>query len=252
MRIIIYVLIFLTLGCSSNAQKEDSDTQQSKAIVENGILVSFEGIDLSKYELDVEDFDVNMVTKDHLLCLATSECDKQLVKRLLELGVNVNFKCEEVDDVITNLAFCDEGAVELARMLLKKGADVNGTDQDNASVLSYAISNNNIELTKFFLDNGASTSLRDTNRNTGCLPLHGCESVEMLKLLINKGFDTKKQCNNGRNLLHYAAKENLIDMAKYIVDNDLVSVDQKDKNGETALDYAKKYNRSEIEKILKK
>ena len=40
--------------------------------------MSIEGIDISKYELDVENFDVEEVTKDHLLCLATEECDEEI------------------------------------------------------------------------------------------------------------------------------------------------------------------------------
>ncbi len=109
-----------------------------------------------------------------------------------------------------------------------------------------------MSLVKYLIQKGADKIQRDTNRNMGCLPIHGCESVEMLKLLQSNGFEINLQCDNGRNLLHFAAKENLKEVAKYLVENDLVNINQKDKNGETAIDYAKRFKNPEIEKIIKK
>lgn len=212
--------------------------------------MSIEGIDVSKYELDVENFDVEEVTKNHLLCLATEECDEELVIELIEKGADVSFKCEDVDDVITNLAFCKENGVKLAELLLSKGANINGADEDNDSFLSYAISNDNLKLAEFLIDKGADRMQRDTNRNMGCLPVHGVESVEMLELLISKGFEVNQLCDNGRNLMHFTAKEDLKEVAQYLIDKRLVDTNQKDKNGETPLDYAKKFNHPKIAEII--
>lgn len=162
----------------------------------------------------------------------------------------MNFKCEEADDVITNLAFCQENGVKLTELLLKSGANINGADEDNDSFLSYAISNDNLELVDYLIANGANPTQRDTNRNMGCLPIHGCESLEMLKKLETAGFETNVTCDNGRNLLHFAARGNFKEIAQYLVDNNLVNIDQKDKNGETPLSYAKKANNLEIVKII--
>ena len=88
MKNLLLILTLLMIGCSSEAQKDNSNSksnnQNNGAIVQDGILISFEGIDVSKYELDVEDFDVNEVTKNHLLCLATDECDEELTIELIE------------------------------------------------------------------------------------------------------------------------------------------------------------------------
>ena len=244
--------MLLTIGCSSEAQQKNEKTVEKKTIVENGFLISYEGINLSKYELAVEDFDVNEVSLNHLLCLATEECDVELVKELLQKGVDVNFKCEEADDVITGIAFCKDNGVSLAKLLLNKGANINGADEDNDSFLSYAIGFDNVELVKFLIEKGADKEQRDINKNMGCLPIHGVESIKMLELLITNGFQINTTCDNGRNLLHFAAKENFKEVAKYLVDKELVDVFQKDKNGETPLDYAKRFKHPEIEEIIKK
>ena len=248
-------MTLLTASCSSKAQNDSNadnfKAEEIKYEIKDGMLASFDGIELLKYELDVEDFDVQGITINHLLCLSTDECDKELTIELLKRGANPNFKCEETDDVITNLAFCEENGVELTRLLLSKGASINGADQDNDSFLSYSISTNNIELTKFLIDNGANKIQRDTNRNMGCLPIHGVESVEMLKLLIDQNFDLGQTCDNGRTLLHFAARENFIEIVKYLLEHKLVEKNSKDKNGDTALIYAQRSNNKEIEELLK-
>lgn len=227
-----------------------SEAQKSDAIVQDGILISFEGIDVSKYELEVENFDVEQVTMNHLLCLATYECDEKLALELIEKGAYVNFKCEDVDHVITNIAFCKENGIKLTELLLINGANINGADGDNASFLSYAISLDNIKLAEFLIDKGAERLQRDSNRNMGCLPVHGVKSIEMLELLLSKGFEINELCDNGRNLLHFAAKDNLREVAQYLIDKKLVATNQKDRNGETPLDYTKRFNNPKIAEII--
>lgn len=255
MKNLLVILTLLTTGCSSEAQSDNSDantkSQESIAVVEGGILISIEGIDVSKYQLDVEDFDVEDIRKNHLLCLATDECDEELIVELIDKGVDVNFRCEEINHVITNLAFCKENGVKLAELLLNKGADINGTDQDNDSFLSYAISYDNLKLAEYLIEKGANRIQRDTNRNMGCLPIHGVESVEMLELLIAKKFEIDQLCDNGRNLLHFAVKDNLKELAQYLIDKNLVDINQKDKNGETPLDYSARFNHPDVAEIIR-
>lgn len=250
MKNILIIFALLIIGCSSDAQQNNSTTEGNKAVVKDGFLISFEGINVAKYELNVEDFNVDEVTMNHLLCLATEDCDEQFARKLIERGVDVNFKCED-DDVITSVAFCKENGVELAKLLINKGANINGADQDNDSFLAYAISFDNLKLVEYLLEKGADKKQRDTNRNMGCLPIHGVKSVKMLELLISKGIQINELCNNGRNLLHFAAKEDLKEVAKYLVDEGLVNINQKDKNGETSLDYAARFNHPEIAEIIK-
>ena len=181
-----------------------------------------------------------------------SKYDEELIKELLEKGADAYCKCDGVDDVITNLAYCEEKAVALTDLFLKYGGRINSADEDNASFLAYAISNDNLELVDYLLARGASKTQRDTNRNMGCLPIHGCESLSMLKKLEEGGFDLNATCDNGRNLLHFVARENLIEMAQYLIDKRLVKLNQKDKAGETPLDYANRFNNSEVAQLIQR
>lgn len=252
MKTLLVILTMLIIGCSSEAQQKKTTTKENKIVIKDGYLVSFEGINLSEYELDVEDFNVEEVSINHLLGVAIEECDEELVERLFEKGADVNFKFEGADDVITGVGWCKENGLKLAKLLLSKGANINGADEDNDSFLSYAIGFDNLELVKYLVENGADKNQRDTNRHMGCLPIHGVQSVEMLEFLISKGYRIDEQCDNGRTLLHFAAKDDLKEVAKYLVEKELVDIYQKDKKGETALDYAKNYKHPEITQIINK
>lgn len=72
----------------------------------------------------------------------------------------------------------------------------------------------------------------------------------MLKKLEKEGFDLNATCDNGRNLLHFVAEENLVEIAKYLIDKRLVNLNQKDAKGDTPLDYANKFNNPEVAKLL--
>lgn len=253
MKNLIMLILLFSIGCNSNAQKNGGDKNKSNVIVENGILKSVHGVAISKYEIqtDIIDVDMESITLEHLLCLAADECDEELLKELIQRGADLNSKICDDDDVITLLAACMENGVALTKLMLENGANINGADQDNGSFLTYAIVFDNLNLVEYLADNGADRLQRDINENMGCLPVHRVKSVEMLKLLMAKGFEINQSCDNGRNILHFAAKYDLREVAQYLLENRLVDMNQKDKNGETPLDYATKSNHLEIAEIIK-
>lgn len=243
------LFLFIALGCQPSTKDRQVITipnSSIQVILENNTLIYYDGIDVAKYNWHLEDTEIEQLTLNNVLCEATNICEIELVKELLKRGANPNCKCEEVDDIITNVSFCDEKAVELAKLLIQSGANVNGADEENTSVLSYAIGMDNFEFTRFLLNNGADINQKDSNERMGCLPIHSVESVAMLELLIQKKLEVDTRCDNGRTLLHFAARDNYVDLVRYILDNKLIDIDIKDSNGETALDYAKSADNKEI------
>lgn len=249
----IIILLFLFLSaCYADKRPNEQQKQASNIVMKNGIIISVDGIDISDYELTMEDVDtaLNPLNKDYLLCFATEECDEELIRELLGKGADAYYKCDGLNDVLIDLTYCEEKAVALTALFLKYGGRINSADEDNASFLSYAITADNLELVDYLLSRGASKTQRDTNRNMGCLPVHGCESLSMLKKLEEEGFDLSATCDNGRNLLHFVARENLVEMAQYLIDKRLVKLNQKDEAGETPLDYANRFNNPKVAQLL--
>lgn len=258
MKYTFFLLGLIFSSCLSKAQDGGTANQGNEIKIQNSRLIAIGDIDLEPFEIlyedlfILEDFGINLdsLTKDHLVCFAIDQCDKDLLSYLIEQGANVNSKCDG-DDAITYVTYCIDAGVDLTRILLANGADKNGVDQDDESFLSYAISYDNHKLVEYLIEIGADKKHRDKNPNLGCLPIHGCESLEMLKLLIDNGFEINSICDNGRNLLHFAAKDNLPEIAEYLIDHKLVDIHLKDSNGETPLDYAARFGNSEIENIIK-
>jgi len=257
-RYIFAITGLLLIGCSSNAQQKTTSLDGHNQVIQEGMIITLDGINLEKFKIDykeleaLEDFGINLdsLSKDHLLCFAVDQCDLELLTFLIDEGADANSKCDR-DDAITYVAYCIQGGVEMTKIMIANGANKNSADQDNDSYLSYAISYDNHELVKYLVEIDANRKQKDINPNMGCLPIHGCQSLEMLKLLMAYGFEVNAICENGRNLLHFAAKDGLVEMARYLVKNNLVDIELKDKNGETPLDYAVRFGNSEIENIIK-
>jgi len=252
-------LFFLTstifqLSCSSQGSKNSNsiEAHDNNAILNGNQIVSIDGFDVTKYKLAIDylEFDYQELTLDHILCVAAEECDYEMCHKLLENGANPNMICD-VDHVITELSFCDETSIELTNLFIKYGVDINGSDEENTSFLAYAVGQNNIDLVKLILKNGGDPMQIVATTNLGCLALHDCTSVEMFELLKPYYPDLNVQCRNGRTLLHFCGKENLIDLAQYLLNSNLIDKSLKDSKGETAYDYAVKRDYKTISYILK-
>ncbi|CCG56377.1 ankyrin repeat-containing protein [Brachyspira pilosicoli WesB] len=109
------------------------------------------------------------------------------------------------------------GYNDLAKELIKEGADVNARasdmeTEDGIDMLYYAVKNNNPEMTKILIDKGL-----DKNRDYGYEYSYyltdiaiGNNNLDVLKLLVKKG-DSKET------LIPKAVQENNIEMVKYLL-----------------------------------
>ncbi len=189
------------------------------------------------------------MTKNHLICLATEECDLALLEKLLKDGADPNFDCD-TDAAITNLAFCEDRTFALTKLMIQYGADINATDGENDSFLNYVTGEDDTKTVELLLSKGAVVDTRDTNPLRSCTTIHGVRSVEMLNLLLKYEVDPSSQCLNGRTLLHYAARENNSELIAYILKLGLINPAIVDNDNETALDYAKRAKASETINLL--
>ena len=214
--------------------------------------MSIDGFDVSGYDLVIDylDFDYRELTKDHILCVAVQECDYEMAHMLLQNGANPNMICD-VDHVITELSFCEESAIQLTNLLLDYGADINGSDGENTSFLAYAVMQDEIELVGMILEKGGDPQQTIATTNLGCLALHNCTSVEMFKLLRPYYTDLNVQCRNGRTLLHFCARKNLLELANYLLSANLIDKALMDNEGRTAYDHATRRGHNVISNLLK-
>lgn len=96
------------------------------------------------------------------------------------------------------------GDLEIARLLLEHGADVNGTHKGGTTVLFHAAESGRTEIVRFLIQQGA-----DVNRTSryGLAPLHAAAhkgNLTVAKMLVESGADPTAKSRDGETVLDAA------------------------------------------------
>jgi ankyrin repeat protein len=125
----------------------------------------------------------------------------QKVREMIAAGANVNANMNTTNQSgITPLmaaAATSDGPIEMARVILEKGAKVNAKDWLGWTPLMYASYNGRTDLAKLLLKKGAEVNAKS---NTGWTPLMYAAykgHVEIGKLLIENGADVNAKTREG-------------------------------------------------------
>ncbi len=203
-------------------------------------------------------------TLDKALLQAVLEGDKTLVEKLVNQGANINESYYVKVDVkfisgesggsppnskeksiyrnALGLAAIT-GQIELVRLLVEKGADINN-NAGSGTALEFAAENGHLNVVKYLLDNGAKSHQEDYALSCAI----DYNQTDVVKLLLEKGANAdKKDFWTKFSLLMKAAREGNADIVKLLLKHG-ASVFVKTSDGKTALDYAKT---DEIKEILK-
>ena len=94
------------------------------------------------------------------------------------------------------------GHLEVAFMLIERGADVSAQDGDGQAPLHLALQKGGLEIARMLIEHGADGSAQDKD---GWTPLHLASEVgelEIARMLIERGADGSAQDKDGRTPLH--------------------------------------------------
>ncbi|MBZ5593717.1 MAG: ankyrin repeat domain-containing protein [Acidobacteriia bacterium] len=114
--------------------------------------------------------------------------DAAKVRLLLSNGANPNAR-SKLGRTPLLIAAAYDGAIEAARLLSEKGADVNARDNGGGSVLEQAAGSNNLEVVRLLIAKGAQVNNVDEGGYTPLLnaALNGDRSAALVKLLLKQG-----------------------------------------------------------------
>ncbi|AXK60213.1 ankyrin repeat domain-containing protein [Candidatus Chromulinivorax destructor] len=130
--------------------------------------------------------------------------------------------------------------LEIARMLIAAGADVNTQNEDGWTPLYRAVFNNNTEIARMLIAASADVNIQN---KCGYTPLHHGNSVEIARMLINAGADVNIQNECGYTALHQAALKNNLEIVSMLIDAG-ADVNTQNKDGWTPLHYVVMSNNS--------
>uniref|UniRef100_A0A8D8T2E3 Serine/threonine-protein phosphatase 6 regulatory ankyrin repeat subunit B n=1 Tax=Cacopsylla melanoneura TaxID=428564 RepID=A0A8D8T2E3_9HEMI len=111
--------------------------------------------------------------------------------------------------------------IEMVKMLLDKGADINECDKNNDTPLLLSIGNKDTDMVKLLLNEGAKFNEYNTSQQTPLYFAVMSKNLNIVQLLLDKGatlYTSKKNKNRiKRNLLHIAVENKDFGMVQMLL-----------------------------------
>ena len=222
----------------------------AKILIENGAninAVDIEGWSALSYAINNGDIEIaklllenKVKIKDELLIAIKSpivESRINIMKLLIENGANINYTDENGFNPL-NIAI-ESGDMELTKFLITNGANVNSLIQDGVSLIGYAIAQNNMDLLQILIENGANVNY--TNGDSWAdTPLKTASRLgldNVVRILLTRNADINAVDMNGNTALHTAALNSQLSIVKLLLEKN-PNLDIQNKVGNTALHLA--------------
>ena len=170
------------------------------------------------------------------LKLASEKGYLDLVKILLEHGADVNSTTGDYD--YTALMYASKYEhIKIVQILLKHGADVNIQNRNGFTALIYASENGFVKIVKMLLEHKADVNIQENNGETALTTSISHEKPgtnTIVELLLKNGADVDIQSNSGSTALMTASRFGYSTIVKILLEQG-ADVNEKDNNGSTAL-----------------
>lgn len=183
--------------------------------------------------------------------------DIKAVKELIASGTDINQQNKMYGHTSLIIA-CNYNYVDLAKLLISEGADINIIGKDGSTALIAAGSNSQ-ELVEILISKGADIKAKMIN-GTGVLTqcingiLMDRISIQLAEILLSKGADVDESATightEGYTPLMTAARNNKLELVNFLIKNG-ANLNAKSKDGSTPLSLAVKKGHQDIINVLK-
>jgi ankyrin repeat protein len=201
--------------------------------------------------------DVNAKDKDGvtpLMLAAQNSRDPQIVRALIRAGADVNAKDEiqvdegDRDDCGMTPLMLAAGAntAEVVNILIRAGADVRDTNNEGNTPLWFSLFNyDNVDVVSLLIQSGGA-DLEDDY--LFLFAASDCDA-EVVKLLIQAGYNVNAKSDNGSTPLIAAAGYNSAEVVALLIKAG-ADINAKDGEGNTPLSMARERNDAEVLDVL--
>ncbi|VWU51611.1 ankyrin-repeat protein, putative [Hepatocystis sp. ex Piliocolobus tephrosceles] len=112
---------------------------------------------------------------------------------------------------------CRSGNLKIAKMIFKKGSNVNHQDANGITPLHICVKYGHINITKFLLENNVNINIQDNEGRTPIFYAIIHNHYDIVKLLIENGADVEIKDNNNANVYDYADFSGKTKLSSYIL-----------------------------------
>lgn len=131
----------------------------------------------------------------------------------------------------------DKDQIKAVKFLLAQGADVNSVDEFGRTPLLIAANLVDLELTQLLLDSKAEIEQRDKGNKTALLVALEKNNPEVALALLNAGANSQAVGSDGRTALIIATEKEMVPVMKVLLKHP-ANINAQDKYGQTALMWA--------------
>ncbi|ORX57695.1 ankyrin [Piromyces finnis] len=197
--------------------------------------------------------DINCVDKNFEtpLMFAVQKKNIDMIRYLLNNGADVNFMNKKDETALSKILSCcriSKKMMECLKVLIDHGADVNRvysiSNNNNNNGISYlketplifSVNRKNLNLIKFFINNGANIDGKD---DRGATPLYyaifNSNKVEIVKYLVEKGANINEIINDSNEtVIFWALRHDRYNAVKLLI-NHGVNINHKNSKNEIPL-----------------
>lgn len=189
------------------------------------------------------------IEKANALIFASANCNKNMVLFILDSGVDVNAIGDNKSNALISAVSVVEND-EIIKLLLESGADINAYDEKGENAFHKALkAKNNIESIKLLLDNGCDVNSKVFDSEKTPLIYAVIYDDSKVSYLIEKGANVNDSDKSGMSALNYAVKNNNKNVAEKLISAN-ADINVKTADGETVLIEATKLGFSDIAHLL--
>ena len=135
-----------------------------------------------------------------ILLIASKNGNLNLIRLLLERNITVHLD-------VAFFKACEENWIDIVRMLLDKGVDVNISNHYKNTSLIIVSSQGYIEIANLLLSRGANINHQNTYGKTALMVASLRKNIEMVKFLLNNGANKYIEDNDYKTALELVPKK---------------------------------------------
>ncbi|XP_068786389.1 M-phase phosphoprotein 8 isoform X2 [Struthio camelus] len=201
------------------SEKEEKSRREQKGLKNGKQQVLSLGMDMQLEWLTLEDFQKHLDGEDEnhvstepisstLLRDAVKNGDYMTVKMALSSNEEYNLDQEDSSGMTLVMLAAAGGHDDLLRVLIRKGAKVNGRQKNGTTALIHAAEKNFLTTVAILLEAGAYVNMQQSSGETALMKACKRGNSDIVRLMIESGADCNILSKHQNNALHFAKQCN--------------------------------------------